>query len=318
MHMNYVKRIINSLSLLKKISNINENVKQVLIEQKNINNNLDVLKILSAQNLINYNKNSDLTGDIRHAEFKVFSQWGDDGIIQYIINKIEFTKTFIEFGVQNYTESNTRFLLMNDNWSGLIIDGSEENIRYIKNDPIFWKYDLKAINCFITKKNINEVIKQAGFENEIGILSIDIDGNDYWIWETITIVNPIMVVIEFNAVFGSDRKISTPYSDNFIRENEHFSYLYFGASLPALIELGKQKGFSFIGTNSDSVNAYFLRNDCLNNFTLKTTQHSFSNSKFRESRDASGQLNYLSFEERQNCIKGLPVINLETNSLEKF
>ena len=67
--------------------------------------------------------------DLNDYEFKVSSQWGEDGIIQHLINKIEIkNKVFFEFGVENYTESNTRFLLHNNNWKGLVIDGSVENI----------------------------------------------------------------------------------------------------------------------------------------------------------------------------------------------
>ena len=99
--------------------------------------------------------------DIRAHEFKVFSQWGEDGIIQFLINQINIpNRIFIEFGVQNYTESNTRFLLQNNNWSGLVIDGSQNNISYVKNDPIYWRYNLKAECAFIDRDNINRLISQ--------------------------------------------------------------------------------------------------------------------------------------------------------------
>ncbi|WP_446012105.1 hypothetical protein [Candidatus Electrothrix sp.] len=94
--------------------------------------------------------------DFRDYEFKVSSQTGEDGIIQFLIHNIPIqSKIFIEFGVQNYTEANTRFLLQNDNWFGLIIDGSQNNINYIKNDPIYWRYNLKAECTFIDCDNIN-------------------------------------------------------------------------------------------------------------------------------------------------------------------
>jgi hypothetical protein len=113
-------------------------------------------------------------------EFKVFSQWGDDGIIQYLIRNLDIpNKTFVEFGVENYTESNTRFLLINNNWSGLVMDGSSENISYIKNDEIYWQYDLQAKHAFIDVDNVNDLISCAGFSEELGLLHIDIDGNDY-------------------------------------------------------------------------------------------------------------------------------------------
>ena len=102
------------------------------------------------------NNQKENIASLDEVEFQVFSQRGEDGVIQYIINKIEIpNKVFVEFGVETYTESNTRFLLMNNNWSGLIIDGSKKNINFIKRDFIYWKYDITALESFITKDNIN-------------------------------------------------------------------------------------------------------------------------------------------------------------------
>ena len=83
-------------------------------------------------------------------EFKVFSQWGEDGIIQFLLRKLELSQnTFIEFGVETYREANTRFLLMHDNWSGLVIDGSKSNINDIVSQSIYWRYSLNAIQSNI-------------------------------------------------------------------------------------------------------------------------------------------------------------------------
>ena len=98
------------------------------------------------------NKNRSIQS-LDEVEFQVFSQRGEDGIIQYLISKIDIpNKIFVEFGVENYTESNTRFLLINNNWAGLVIDGSKENVRFIKNDFIYWKYDLTALLFFYYKR----------------------------------------------------------------------------------------------------------------------------------------------------------------------
>ena len=314
-----LNKIIALLNLNKAVNILNNSVSDLRLENIKTREDIDTLKLLLSKILIQNNLIIDCTHNIQKAEFKVYSQWGDDGIIQYIINKIDFkTKKFIELGVQNYTESNTRFLLLNNNWSGLVIDGSKDDIKYIQSDPIYWKYDLKAIECFITKSNINNIIEAAEFKGDIGILSIDIDGNDYWIWKTITIIKPTLVIIEFNAVFGIDRPLTIPYSDNFIRENAHFSNLYYGASLSALVKLGREKGYSFIGTNSASVNAYFIKTEHLDNFKQKYVQEVFSISKFSESRDKNYNLNYLSYEESRNCIRGLPMFNVDKEMVELF
>src|SRR5690348_2388073 len=146
---------------------------------------------------------------LRDAEFQVFSQWGDDGIIQYLIHQVpSLPEVFVEFGVQDYRESNTRFLLMHDNWSGLVMDGSEQFVSFIQSEDIYWRYDLTAVASFLTRENINDVIRGAGFSGPIGILSVDIDGNDYWVWEAIDVVDPTIVIVEYNSVFGPDRAVS--------------------------------------------------------------------------------------------------------------
>jgi len=257
--------------------------------------------------------------NIQNSEFKVFSQWGDDGIIQYLINNINISnKIFIEFGVENYLESNTRFLLMNNNWTGLVFDGSKKNIDFVRSDNIYWKYDLIAEQAFITRENINFLIKKAGFIGEIGLLHIDIDGNDYWVWESIEVIKPDIVIIEYNSVFGIDRAITIPYKANFNRTKEHYSNLYAGSSLLALYDLAKEKGYSFIGTNSSGNNAYFILNEKLNIIKPIEIKHGYTLSKFRESRNKKGNLTFLRGNLRLKEIEGLPVYNTRTNNIEKL
>lgn len=253
---------------------------------------------------------------LHEVEFKVFSQWGDDGIIQYLVNKIEMPKTFVEFGIETYQEANTRFLLINDNWSGLVIDGSEENIEAVRNQDIYWRFDLTAVNAFITKENINGLISSNGFTGEIGILSVDIDGNDYWVLEAINTVNPVIIIAEYNSLFGNLRPISVPYDAAFMRKKAHFSNLFFGASLPAFDYLCAKKGYTLIGSNSNGNNAYFVRNDKLGNLPAPGLQNAFVPAKFRESRDKKDKLTYLNKDQRLAAIAGMQVINVETNKPE--
>ncbi len=258
--------------------------------------------------------------NIQEAEFKIFSQWGDDGIIQYLISKVDISKkTFIEFGVENYLESNTRFLLMNNNWTGLIFDGSNKNIDFIINDNLYWKYDLIAEQAFITRENINQRIENAGFVGEIGLLHIDIDGNDYWVWEKLDIIKPDIAIIEYNSVFGIERAITIPYEPNFQRNKAHYSNLYAGSSLLALCDLADKKGYSFIGTNTAGNNAYFILNEKLN-IIIKPIEikDGYTLSKFRESRNKKGKLTFLRGCDRLNEIKNLPVFNTRTNNIEKL
>ena len=256
---------------------------------------------------------------MRDAEFKVFSQWGDDGIIQYLLNKIEIPiKKFIEFGVSDYTESNTRFLLLNDNWSGLVMDCSIENVNYIKQDEIFWKHDLTAIHSFATAENINSTLSDAGFTGEIGLLHIDVDGNDYWIWNSISCISPVIVIMEYNSLFGSDRAITIPYNPLFNRFTAHYSGLYAGASISALCDIAEKKGYIFIGSNSAGNNAYFIKNESIGKIRPLSIKEGYVASKFREHRDKSGQLTYLAGQEAIKSILGMPVFNTRTHEIEEF
>jgi len=121
---------------------------------------------------------------LSEVEFKVFSQFGDDGIIQWLIHNLDIpNKTFVEFGVENYRESNTRFLLMNNNWSGFVMDASEQCVAQIVNSEYYWRHQLTAKAAFVDEENVNSLVASSGFEPELGLLHIDIDGNDYWIWK---------------------------------------------------------------------------------------------------------------------------------------
>ena len=251
-------------------------------------------------------------GDIHDQEFKVYSQEGEDGIIQFLLRQVEIENcVFVEFGVSNYLESNTRFLLVNNNWSGLIIDGSEQNIQYIKNDPIYWKYNLKAEFSFIDKDNINSLIKKNGISGDIGLLSIDIDGNDYWVWDVLNAVNPRIVVCEYNSLWGDTLSVSTPYDSAFSRTHAHYSNLYFGASIAALTKLANSKGYSLVGSNRTGNNLFFVRNDLTGNLKVIAPKDAWVQSQFRESRNESGQLTFLSFAERLNLVADMQLVNLD-------
>jgi hypothetical protein len=255
---------------------------------------------------------------IQETEFQVFSQFGEDGIIQFLISNVDIPhKTFVEFGVEDYKESNTRYLLVNDNWSGLVIDGGQANIESIKSDAIYWKHDLTALSAFITKDNINSLIASR-FSGDIGLLSIDIDGNDYWIWDSINVVNPRIVICEYNSVFGKKHNISIPYSEDFVRKKAHFSHLYFGASLRALCMLAEKRGYFFVGCNSAGNNAFFVRKDVIGNLPVVSQEEGYVASKFRESRDEHGNLNFISGENRIKLIASMSVFDFKTGRMVKL
>jgi hypothetical protein len=253
--------------------------------------------------------------DFRKVGFRVFSQSDEDGIIQYLTNKLPIeNKTFIEFGVEEYDESNTRFLLLNDNWQGMVVDGSSSNIQYIQNDKIYWQFDLQAKCAWITRDNVNSLLAEAGFSEDVGLLSIDIDGNDYWVWEAIQSVRPRIVIVEYNSVFGL-LPISVPYRENFDRRQAHYSNLYFGCSLAALSHLAKKKGYLLVGSNIWGHNAFFVRSDVAGEFSGLEPEEAYVLSKFRESRDRTGLPSYVRGGDRIKLIEHLPVTNVVTGQV---
>lgn len=197
-------------------------------------------------------------------EFRVYSQHGEDGILLHIFSRIGVdTKRFVEFGVEDGTECNAANLVVNFGFSGLMLDGSQENVQRGRN---FYAATLGPSanrlafqQSWITAENINAVIESNGIGGPIDLLSIDIDGNDYWVWKAVHAVDPRVVVIEYNAGFGPTRSVTIPYAPEFDRWRVHRSGFYFGASLAALEKLGSEKGYSLIGCDSSGANAFFVK-----------------------------------------------------------
>jgi hypothetical protein len=284
-----------------------------------LRNQIDDLKMLSSKILIDRMKAHGAYNCIHEVEFKVFSQFGDDGIIQYLIHNAEVdVEKFVEFGVENYSESNTRFLLMNNNWKGLVMDASQQNIQRIKSQEYYWKHDLTAVHCWVDRENINTVIRDNGFSGSLGLLSIDIDGNDYWIWQSLDVVKPTITIVEYNSVFGDKHAITIPYDPSFNRTKAHYSNLYWGASLRALCMLAEKKGYVFVGSNSTGNNAYFVKQDKIGRIRPSSVQEGYVKSRFRDSRDAEGGLTFLAGEERLKTIENMPVYDLEKERLVKI
>ena len=278
--------------------------------------------VLHAKTLMSSNlwRNREDNFDLTSKEFRVFSQWGDDGIIQYLIRELNIeNKNFIEFGVGNYYESNTHFLLVNDNWSGFIIDGSQKCMDIVKNNPFFWRYDLNLKTAFIDKENINKLLEYSNFSN-IGLLHIDLDGNDYWILDSLDIdkYSPDILILEYNSNFGPDRFITVPYDPLFSCIDAHYSGQYFGASISALDSLARQKGYYFIGSNSAGNNAYFLKNEFLDTIPSKRIDECFITAKFRDERNQNGELLFSSRQSSISAIRGMPVFNVKTKKIEDF
>jgi hypothetical protein len=253
---------------------------------------------------------------LRDVEMKVFSQFGEDGIIQYLIGRIPIENdAFIEFGVEDYVESNTRFLLRHDNWRGLVIDGGAANVRAILDDRVAVHHDLTALHAFVTRENIDALIAGAGFRGDIGLLSIDIDGNEYWVWQAIETVSPRIVVCEYNSLFGPDAAVAVPYDPKFDYNTAHHSRLYFGASIAALCRLADGKGYDFAGCTSAGNDAFFVRRDVSRHVKTFTAREGYVECRFRDSRGPGGEKTYLAGKDRIRAIRHLPVVDVASGAV---
>jgi hypothetical protein len=206
---------------------------------------------------------------LRHG-FKVYSQHDEDGIIQEIFRRIGATKhTFVEFGVETGIECNSVKLLI-EGWRGLWIESNAQACKNISStfDTFLKDRRLTLKQSLVTAENINTLIKSADLDGEIDLLSIDIDFNDYWVWKAIQIVKPRVVVIEYNAGLRPPLSLTVPYQPNHAGGGTNF----FGASLEALVRLGRTKGYRVVGCNISGSNAFFVREDlCADHFVEPAT-----------------------------------------------
>jgi hypothetical protein len=195
--------------------------------------------------------------------FRVFSQFEEDGKLLAIFAAIGMgNKTFIEIGADDGINSNCANWYFHHGFYGLFLDGNPESIargeKFYKKYPVPWDYPPKFTCATVTRENINTLIQSAGLEGTISLLSIDIDGNDYWIWDALEIVSPNVVIIETHNEFGME-DIVVPYDAGYAYPGKH--PVYHGASPVAMNNLAKSKGYRLVGGNYYGSNFIFLKNE---------------------------------------------------------
>jgi hypothetical protein len=195
--------------------------------------------------------------------FRVYSQFEEDGILLYIFAAIGTEhKTFIDVGSGDGINSNCANFAVNFGWNGLFIDGNPSNIekgrKYYATNPDTWAYPPKFVHAFIQRENINALIQEHGFtEKEVDLMSIDIDGNDYWVWDALTVVQPRVVIIETHIEFGMN-SIVVPYDKDYMYPGKHPEY--HGASPVAMQKLACKKGYRLVGAINYGFNTIYVKN----------------------------------------------------------
>lgn len=258
--------------------------------------------------------------NIQDTELKIFSQNGEDGIIDYLLNQLSLipnSVNFIEIGVGDYWESNTRFLYNSFHPKGLIIDRIDNMELRVKKNINIWKGDLRICNKKIDSENIIETLNNY-CDFEIDVFSIDIDSIDYWIIDKLKKNISKIFIAEYNPVFGPDLNVTVPDISGFDRTKYHYSNLCYGMSLKALIKLMKKKGYYFVGTNLQKINAFFIsekfnKEDFFEKIIIKDLKF-YTDSNIRDSRDKKYNLNFLTGENKIKEIRDCEVINLENEN----
>ena len=202
--------------------------------------------------------------------YKVYSQNDEDGIIGEIFRRIGApSRTFVEFGVETGVECNSAKLLV-EGWRGLWIESNAASAGAIRREfaPFIAKHQLAVKQSRVTAENINPLIGQGGFSGEVDLLSIDIDGNDYWVWKAIDVIDPRVVVIEYNATLRPPMAVVVPYRADAQWDGSN----HYGASLEALVRLAATKNYRLVGCSIAGVNAFFVRADlCADRFLEPAT-----------------------------------------------
>jgi hypothetical protein len=202
---------------------------------------------------------------LEETECRVFSQNGEDGILLFLLSVVGWEhRRFFEIGIQDGWECNCANLAKHLFWDGWFVEGSARHAalarQHLAFEPATRNRAVFVLESFVTRENVNALIEAHGI-GPVDLFSLDIDGMDWWIWREITGLRPRIAIIEYNAAFGPQRPVTVPYRADFSRRAAHPSGLYYGASLAALVKLGSEKGYRFVGCNSSGVNAFFVRDD---------------------------------------------------------
>lgn len=202
----------------------------------------------------------------RQVGFSLYSQHDEDGILLYIFSRIgSHSFKAVEMCAGTGYECNVANLLINHRWTGLLVDGNPANIAkardFYMRRPETTHWPPTILEAWITRDNVNDILINAGFVGDIDLLSLDVDGVDYWLWEAMTAVSPRVVVLEYNHLHGPISSVTVPYRADFVAEFTQYGSDYAGASLAAFIGLGRRKGYRYVGSNTIGTNAFFIRED---------------------------------------------------------
>lgn len=275
---NYLKRIIrkgvSKLVGTEDLPRLLERVKHLTDTFDAVNSRMLLNEIASTsqgvQQLLSHNypklsPHKDALDRMLDSGFRCFSQNDEDGVLLHIFSLIGTTnKKVVEICAGDCVECNAANLIINHSWRGLLFDGSAENIAsgqrfYARCRDTFF-YPPTLVQAWITAENIDALVAEHQFAGEIDLLSLDLDGMDFWIWKALKCIQPRVVVLEYNPAWGPYRSVTVPYQADFRVDWDRRPWCQ-GASLSAFVKLGRERGYRLVGTHRLGVNAIFLRSD---------------------------------------------------------
>jgi len=225
--------------------------------------------------------------------FSVHSQFEEDGILLYIFSIIGTTnKQVLEICAGDGTECMASNLIINHGWNGLLFDGNvklvEKGIKYFAKHNATWLYPPTFVQAWLTIENINQLIKDNNFNGEIDLLSLDIDGNDYYIMEAINVVTPRVIICETNNVIPDNLSLTIPYKSDFDRMDDlHPDFM--SVSLLAMKKLLNKKGYRLVGAHRHGFNAIFIMNGIAEDYfpevSVESVHKNSAYTKFRNTND---------------------------------
>ena len=206
--------------------------------------------------------------DIKDAGFRCYSQFEEDGIILYLLSCIgKKTRTVVEICCGHGSECMAANLIINHGYKGYLFDGNQDAVNaaasFFKNQKDCYLVEPTIKTAWITRDNINDLLKNSGVSGEVDVLSLDMDGNDYYIWEEISEIQPRICVFETQNVVPSNLAVTIPYKEDYVMGEGGFDRQFRSVSLLAMIKLSKKKGYTLVGSHKHGFNVFFVRNDLL-------------------------------------------------------
>lgn len=236
-----------------------------VIQQNAHHEKYDPFTKIAQRTLYNYYQQAIRSGmrwNLAETGYRVFSQFEEDGILVYVFAAIgEHNKTFVDIGSGDGINSNCANLAINFGWHGLFLDGNPALIAqgrsFYERHPDTWAYPPKFSDGLILRENVNEIIGRSGITGTVDFVSIDIDGNDYWIWDALSVIEPRVVMIETHIEFGMN-SIVVPYDKDYVYPGTHPDY--HGASPVAMVKLARRKGYRLVGSINYGFNTIYIKN----------------------------------------------------------